>query len=65
MTLGLLLLQIRKVHLHNGKMKTVLGKDGQGADTNSGDGGQATAATVKAPTGITVAHNGDVYFSTW
>lgn len=57
-------LQIRELDMNSGTIKTVMGT-GSFSDLGTGDNGPATQATVRAPTGLTVAYNGEVYFSTW
>ena len=38
---------------------------GTGTGSYSGDGGQATSATINTPTGIVIDASGNVYFSEW
>lgn len=52
--------RIRRVDLLTGIITTVAGN---GANIDSGDGGQAVNAGVAEPTGITVDHQGNLYFS--
>jgi sugar lactone lactonase YvrE len=54
--------RIRRVDVSTGLITTIAGN---GAKIDSGDGGPAADAGVALPTGITVDHEGDVYFSNW
>jgi len=45
---------IRKVVISTGIISTIAGTAGTGSDGYSGDGGQATAAKLKFPSGLTV-----------
>ena len=54
--------RIRRVDVLTGIITTVAGN---GSATDSGDGGLAVNAGVARPTGITVDHQGDLYFSNW
>ena len=52
--------RIRRVDISTGIITTVAGT---GAATDSGDGGLAVKAGVSQPTGVTVDHEGNLYFS--
>ncbi|HYV36642.1 MAG TPA: NHL repeat-containing protein, partial [Gemmataceae bacterium] len=52
--------RIRRVDLSTGIIATVAGN---GTGSFSGDGGQATAASLSTPTGITVDLRGNLYFA--
>ena len=54
--------RIRRVDASTGIITTIAGT---GANIDSGDGGPAVDAGVGLPTGITVDHEGNVYFSNW
>jgi NHL repeat len=54
--------RIRRVDASTGIITTVAGN---GAATDSGDGGLAVNAGVARPTGITIDRQGDLYFSNW
>lgn len=52
--------RIRRVDISTGLITTVAGT---GAAADSGDGGPAVKAGVSQPTGVTVDHEGNLYFS--
>jgi sugar lactone lactonase YvrE len=54
--------RIRRVDVSTGIITTVAGN---GAATDSGDGGLAVNAGVARPTGITLDREGNLYFSNW
>ena len=49
---------IRKVVISTGIISTIAGTAGTGSDGYSGDGGQATAAKLNFPSGLTVDSSG-------
>ncbi len=51
---------IRKVDAATGTISTIVGN---GMEGNSGDGGQATAATMKYPTSVAIDNGGNMYIA--
>ena len=57
-------LQIRELDLTSSNLRLIMGNGTSGGFGGLGDGGDALQAQVTFPSGVAVAFNGDIYFTT-